>query len=106
MVAVNTSLDVAKQRNQTRVRALREDILEKSWSDVQNNLGKFQSLFRSNFKIIDNSKFLSVKAAQSKFSKIMGDGVNAFVSKPVENKVGKIWIKNQKKLVKNKKRFS
>jgi len=106
MVAVNTSLDVAKQRNQTRVRALPEDILEKSWSDVQNNLGKFQGLFRSNFKIIDNSKFLSEKAAQSKFKKIMGDGVDSFVSKPVKNPIGKTWIKNQKKLVKNKKRFS
>ena len=106
MVAVNTSLDVAKSRNQQRKRALPEDILEKSWSDVQNNLGKFQSLFRSNFKIIDNSKFLSAKAAQSKFSKIMGDGIDKFVSKPVKNTIGKTWIKNQKKLVKNKKRFS
>ena len=106
MVAVNTSLDVAKSRNQTRKRALPEDILEKSWNDVQNNLGKFQSLFRSNFKIIDNSKFLSAKAAQSKFKKIMGDGVDSFVSKPVKNPIGKTWIKNQKKLVKNKKRFS
>ena len=106
MVAVNTSLEVAKMRNQTRVRALPEDILEKSWQDVQDNLGKFQTLFRANFKIIDNSKFLSVKAAQAKFSKIMGDGIDKFVSKPVKNTIGKTWIKNQKKLVKNKKRFS
>tara|TARA_R110002126_G_scaffold255675_2_gene398695 strand:+ start:60 stop:899 length:840 start_codon:yes stop_codon:yes gene_type:complete len=106
MVVVNTSLDVAKSRNQTRVRALPEDILEKSWQDVQDNLGKFQTLFRANFKIIDNSKFLSIKAAQAKFSKIMGDGIDKFVSKPVKNTIGKTWIKNQKKLVKNKKRFS
>ena len=106
MVAVNTSLEVAKMRNSKRKRALPEDILEKSWSDVQNNLGKFQGLFRSNFKIIDNSKFLSEKAAQSKFKKIMGDGVDSFVSKPVKNPIGKTWIKNNKKLVKNKKRFS
>ena len=106
MVAVNTSLDVAKQRNQTRVRALPEDILEKSWQDVQDNLGKFQTLFRSNFRIVDNSKFLSVKAAQAKFSKIMGDGIDKFVTKPVKNPIGKTWIKNQKKLVKNKKRFN
>jgi len=106
MVAVNTSLEVAKMRNSKRKRALPEDILEKSWSDVQNNLGKFQGLFRSNFKIIDNSKFLSAKAAQSKFKKIMGDGVDSFVSKPVKNPIGKTWIKNQKKLVKNKKRFN
>ena len=79
----------------------------KSWSDVQNNLGSFQGLFgSSNFKIIDNSKFLKPKQAQTKFAKIMGDGLNKFVTKPVKNPIGKTWIKNQKKLVKNKKRFN
>ena len=106
MVAVNTSLEVAKMRNQTRRRALPEDILVKSWNDVQQNLGKFQSLFRSNFKIVDNSKFLKPEQARAKFSKIMGDGINQFVVRPIKNPIGKKWIKNQKKLVKNKKRFS
>ena len=106
MVAVNTSLDVAKSRNQTRKRALPEDILEKSWNDVQNNLGKFQSIFRSNFKIIDNSKFLKPAEAKSKFKKIMADGINAFIKKPTRNPIGKTWIENNKKLVKNKKRFN
>ena len=107
MVAVNTSLDVAKERNKSRKRALPEDVLIKSWSNVQNNLGAFQSLFgSSNFKIIDNSKFLKPEQAQKKFAKIMGGGVNTFVSKPVKNPIGKIWIKNQKELVKNKKRFN
>ena len=45
MVFVNTSLKVAKQRNKERTRRLPEDILVKSWKDVQNNLGKFQGLF-------------------------------------------------------------
>ena len=107
MVAVNTSLDVAKERNKSRKRALPEDVLIKSWSDVQNNLGSFQSLFgASSFKIIDNSKFLKPKQAQAKFAKIMGAGIDKFVSSPVKNPIGKTWIKNQKKLVKNKKRFS
>jgi len=107
MVAVNTSLDVAKERNKDRKRAVPEDILIKSWSDVQNNLGGFQSLFgSSNFKIIDNSKFLKPKQAQAKFAKIMGNGIDKFVTKPVKNSIGKTWIKNQKKLVKNKKRFN
>jgi len=106
MVAVNTSLDVAKERNKDRKRAVPEDILIKSWSDVQNNLGGFQSLFKSNFRIIDNSKFLKPKAAQAKFAKIMGAGIDRFVSSPVKNQIGKNWIKNQKTLVKNKKRFN
>ena len=106
MVAVNTSLDVAKKRNKDRVRALPEKVLVKSWSDVQNNLGAFQGLFKSNYRIVDNSKFLEPKQAQSKFAKIMGDGINKFVTKPVKNPIGKTWVKNQTKLVKNKKRFS
>jgi len=106
MVVVNTSLDVAKSRNQQRKRALPEPMLEKSWQAVQDNLGKFQTLFRSNFRIVDNSKFLSTKAAQAKFKTIMGQGIDKFVSKPVKNPIGKTWIKNQKVLVKNKKRFS
>ena len=106
MVAVNTSLTVAKERNKDRKRALPEDVLIKSWSDVQNNLGAFQALFKSNFRIVDNSKFLKPEQARSKFKKIMGDGVNKFVTKPVKNPIGKTWIKNQTKLVKNKKRFN
>ena len=106
MVAVNTSLDVAKMRNQTRPRALPEKILVKSWQDVQDNLKKFQTLFRGNFKIVDNSKFLKPEQARAKFSKIMSDGINQFIARPVKNIIGKKWIKNQKKLVKNKKRFS
>ena len=106
MVAVNTSLDVAKMRNQTRRRALPEDILVKSWQDVQDNLGKFQTLFRGNFKIVDNSKFLKPEQARAKFSKIMSDGINQFITKPIKNVIGKKWIKNQKELIKNKKRFS
>ena len=105
MVAVNTSLEVAKMRNQTRKRALPEDLLEKSWNDVQQNLGKFQSLFRANFKIVDNSKFLKPEHARNKFAKIMGDGIDDFIKKPVKNPIGKTWIKNQKRMIKNKKRF-
>ena len=106
MVMVNTSLDVAKSRNLQRVRALPEPMLEKSWQEVQDNIGKFQTLFRSSFRIVDNSKFLTAKQAQAKFKSIMGSGIDKFVAKPVKNPIGKTWIANQKKLVKNKKRFS
>ena len=39
MVFVNTSLEVAHKRNQERARTLPKDILEKSWKDVQANIG-------------------------------------------------------------------
>ena len=94
MVFVNTSLEVAKKRNSERARRLPEDILVKSWKDVQNNLGKFQSLFGSNFVIVDNSKFLKPEDAQVKFGKLVKKYINKFVGRGVKNPIGKKWIKH------------
>ena len=98
MVFVNTSLQVAKERNQARARTLPDNILTKSWKDVQANLGKFQGLFGSNFAVVDNSKFLSEKDAQAKFGMITKKYINKFVSKPIKNHIGKAWVKHQKVL--------
>ena len=98
MIFVNTSLEVAKKRNSERARRLPEDILEKSWKDVQNNLGKFQGLFGKNFAVVDNSKFLKPEQAQKKFGMITKKYISSFVKKPVRNPKGKHWIKNSKKL--------
>ena len=95
MVFVNTSLEVALKRNQERARSLPEDLLTKSWKDVQNNLGKFQGLFSGNFAVVDNSKFLSEKQAQSKFGMIVKKYISKFIKKPVKNPKGKKWVKKQ-----------
>ena len=94
MVFVNTSLKVAKQRNKERTRRLPEDILVKSWKDVQNNLGKFQGLFGTNFAVVDNSKFLKPEDAQKKFGMITKKYIDKFVKIPVRNIIGKKWIKH------------
>ena len=94
MVFVNTSLKVAKERNQERARSLPENILEKSWSDVQNNLGKFQGLFGSNMAVVDNSKFLKPEQAQKKFGMIVKKYINKFIKGAVRNPIGKKWIKH------------
>ena len=95
MVFVNTSLDVAQQRNQERDRILPPDLLEKSWKGVQANLGKFQNLFKSNFLIVDNSKFLKPNVAQKKFASLVKKGVSKFTKQPIKNKIAKSWIKKQ-----------
>ena len=57
MIFVNTSLDVALERNSKRERSVPEYITRKSWEGVQSNIGKFQNLFGiSNMAIVDNSK--------------------------------------------------
>ena len=44
MILVNTSLQVAQQRNLERERT-RPDIVEKSWQGVQDNPMKYQQIF-------------------------------------------------------------
>ena len=94
MVFVNTSLSVAKQRNKERARRLPEDILVKSWKDVQKNLGAFQSLFGSSFVIVDNSNFLKPEEAMKKFGRLTKKYIDKFVKKPIKNRIGKMWVKH------------
>ena len=94
MIFVNTSLEVAKQRNKERARRLPEDILVQSWKDVQKNLGAFQWLFGGKFAVVDNSKFLKPEEAQNKFGMIVKKYINKFIKGPVKNFIGKKWIKH------------
>ena len=45
MIFVNTSEDVAQERNQQRSRTLARDEVTRMWNEVQKNIGAFQSLF-------------------------------------------------------------
>ena len=57
MIFVNTSLEVALERNKRRERSVPEYITRKSHAIVQGNIGKFQNTFgMGNMIIIDNSK--------------------------------------------------
>ena len=57
MVFVNTSLDVALQRNRNRPRSIPEYIVTNSWNGVQSNIGQFQRIFSPNkMLIIDNNR--------------------------------------------------
>tara|TARA_R100000152_G_C6775797_1_gene204456 strand:+ start:1796 stop:2548 length:753 start_codon:yes stop_codon:yes gene_type:complete len=98
MVFVNTSLDVALQRNKERDRVLPDHIVKKSWQDVQKNLGGFQALFGSHFVIVDNSKFLSAKEAESKFGALAKSFCTKWASEPIKNPIGQQWVKDQLKL--------
>jgi len=94
MIFVNTSLEVAKERNQNRDRVLSDELLTKSWNDVQNNLGKFQNLFGGNFRIVDNTVYKPISNQVQK-------AVNTFVRKKVYNPIGKKWIQTARALKKS-----
>ena len=57
MVFVNTSLDVALERNKNRPRSIPEYIVTNSWNGVQRNIGQFQRIFSPNrMLIVDNNR--------------------------------------------------
>ena len=100
MIYINTSLEVAQQRNAQRDRKLPEKMVEKIWKDVQKNLGRFQGLFKGNFKIIDNSDKRVAKRESRLFPKELYSAINKFIKSPVKSGLAKRWIKRQLELKK------
>ena len=89
MIFVNTSLDVALERNQKRNRTLPEPIVVKSWNDVQKNIGKFSQLFKNRFIIMDNND------KDENVIKDVYKRVRALAMKKVTNGIAKQWIANE-----------
>jgi predicted kinase len=94
MVFVNTTLEVAQQRNAFRARKLPRKIVDTIWKDVQKNMGKFQSSFKQNFTIIDNSEDLRSKTKPGKLNlaPFILKATARFIGKPIKNPIGKQWI--------------
>jgi len=90
MVFVNTSLEVALERNQMRERKLDDKMVEKMWKEVQNNLGHFQKLFGSDkMLIVDNSTYGEDLLDQAEKQ------INNNLTTQVQNPLGKRWIQEQ-----------
>jgi len=90
MIFVNTSLDVALQRNEARTRSLDEDDVKKMWDAVQKNMGKFQSYFgRSSFLLVDNNH-----AGDDVFTQVFVEIGKLIDTKPT-SRAANAWIKNQ-----------
>ena len=89
MIFVNTSLDVALQRNQKRDRTLPEPIVVKSWNAVQKNIGKFSQLFKNKFIILDNNN-KDEDVLTSVFKR-----VRSLANKKVTNGIAKAWSANE-----------
>ena len=99
MIFVNTTLDVALERNRNRDRVLPEKIVVDSHRQVIKNIGGFQGLFGgNNFLIIDNNKDLTEEQAQKRFNMLVKKGISKFVKKPIQNPRGKSWVRKQKML--------
>mgnify|MGYP003116987036 CR=1 FL=1 len=88
MVFVNTSLEVAIQRNNNRARVLPKETIEDLWNAVQSNKDAFKQLFGNDFTIVMNDKPGAPPKAAVK-------AIRDFVKAPVKNKIGKAWIEGE-----------
>ncbi len=89
MVFVNTSLEVAQERNAARDRKLPRSLVREIWTNVQNNLGRFQGLFGArDIVIVDNTVYGPIPAEISKC-------VEAFLRRPIENRIGRQWVRDE-----------
>ena len=95
MVFVNTSLNVALERNAKRERVVPEYITKNSWQSVQDNIGRFQNLFGlSNFVVVDNSK------SEQELVTLTMNKVNAvvrrFLTTPIKSYIAKRWMAKER----------
>ncbi len=97
MIFVNTSLDVALERNKKRERSVPEYITRKSHAIVQANIGKFQNTFgMGNMIIIDNSK------DDKELTNLIMDRCSKAVRRLLTNKIksytAKRWMATERRL--------
>ena len=86
MIFVNTSLDVALERNASRSRSVPESVVVKSWRDVQSNIGKFNNHFKSEMIIVDNN------VDDEDIIKQVYKRIQSLLRKKVKNTRAKSWI--------------
>ena len=89
MIFVNTSLDVALQRNANRSRSLAEPFVVKAWKDVQANIGQFSNIFRNGFIVVDNNN------ADEDILKQVYKRVKGLLRKKVQNTRAKDWMASE-----------
>ena len=95
MIFVNTTLEVALQRNQERARTVPEKIVVDAWKQVQSNIGKFQSFFGpKNFIIVDNDMpDKDGRLFDHVFKKVQG-----LLRRKVDNYIAKAWMSKELRL--------
>jgi len=91
MIFVNTDLETALERNRKRNRSLPDEMVKKMWSDVQNNIGKFQVFFGNTMYIVDNSEGSDWNAQVARVYKRL----SAWIRKTPQNRAVKQWMDAQ-----------
>ena len=96
MIFVNTSLEVALERNKNRPRTIPEYIVTNSWNQVQRNIGTFQRIFSPNrMLIVDNNK--SEKELVTLTLNTASRYIRSQLRASPQNLTAKQWIANELK---------
>ena len=94
MIFVNTSLEVAIERNKNRPRSIPEYIVTNSWNGVQRNIGQFQRIFSPNrFLIVDNNR--SEKELVTNTLNTAAKFIRGQLRSKPNNLTAKQWIANE-----------
>ena len=97
MIFVNTSLDVALERNKRRERSVPEYITRKSHAIVQSNIGKFQNSFgMGNMVIIDNSK--DYRELTTQIMDRCSKAVRRLLNNKIKSYTAKRWMATERRL--------
>ena len=96
MIFVNTSLEVALERNKNRPRTIPEYVVTNSWNQVQRNIGTFQRIFSPNrMLIVDNNK--SEKELVTLTLNTASRYIRSQLRASPQNLTAKQWIANELK---------
>jgi dephospho-CoA kinase len=95
MLFVNTSLDVAQQRNLQRARSLDPNEVAKMWNSVQQNIMSFQQLFgAARFYVVDNSGGLEDPSRKENFGRVE-KAISRFINEPAKRREARAWLDAQ-----------
>ena len=95
MLFVNTSEDIAIERNKLRDRQLPDNVVSKMWAQVQSNIMKFQQIFGAgNFYVIDNSGGLEDPSRKENFDNVE-KAIRAFATQPPTSRIARNWLADQ-----------
>ena len=86
MIFVNTSIDVALQRNAARPRSLQASEVVRMLKEVQSNIGTFSNMFRQGFIVVDNND------ANEDIFMVQWKRVQGLLKKKVTNTRAKNWM--------------
>ena len=89
MIFVNTSLDIALQQNQDRARKLKDEVITRTWEEVQAIKDGLANLFVGGFVEIVNNR-----AGEDVFRKAFVE-VGKLIKKPPNKPAAKMWIAHE-----------